>query len=136
LMSDTFARRWERHGRESTELTVCTRDRHGLCGDIAGTLASHGIEILSAELNTREDGVALDVFMLREAAPHHAIDVHRYPAIDRAPRKAIAGESDIAGLVERWRIKNGPRNRTAINHGQQRNPQPVSGDKESAPAPN
>jgi len=134
LMSDTFARRWERHGRESTELTVCTRDRHGLCGDIAGTLASHGIEILSAELNTREDGVALDVFMLREAATHHAIDVHRYPAIDRALRKAIAGESDIAALVERWRIKNAPRNRTAINHGHQRNLPQVAGDNEASQA--
>ena len=134
LKSDTFARRWERNGRESTELTVCTRDRHGLCGDIAGTLASHGIEILSAELNTREDGVALDVFMLREAATHHAIDVHRYPAIDRALRKAIAGESDIAALVERWRIRNAPRNRTAINHGHQRNLPQVAGDNEASQA--
>ncbi len=134
LKSDTCARRWERNGRESTELTVCTRDRRGLCGDIAGTLASHGIEILSAELNTREDGVALDVFMLREAATHHAIDVHRYPAIDRALRKAIAGESDIAALVERWRIRNAPRNRTAINHRHQRNLPQVASDNEASQA--
>src|SRR5258705_1038995 len=134
LKADTFARRWERNGRESTELTVCTRDRRGLCGDIAGTLASHGIEILSAELNTREDAVALDVFMLREAATHHAIDVHRYPAIDRALRKAIAGESDIAALVERWRIRNAPRNRTAINHRHQRNLPQVASDNEASQA--
>jgi [protein-PII] uridylyltransferase len=115
LRSDTFARRWVRHGRESTELTVCTRDRHGLFADIAGTLAAHGIEILSAELNTREDGIALDVFMLREASTQHAIDMQRYAAIERALRKAIAGESDIAALVERWRTKNAPRKRKIIS---------------------
>src|SRR5260370_32657947 len=134
LKADTFARRWERHGRESTELTVCTKDRHGLCGDIAGTLAAHGIESLSAELNTREDGIALDVFMLREAATHHAIDVHRHSTIDRALRKAIAGESDIAALVERWRIKNAPRKLTAINNGHQRNLPQVAGDNEASQA--
>ena len=132
LKPDSFARRWERHGRESTELTVCTRDRHGLCGDIAGTLAAHGIEILSAELNTREDGIALDVFMLREASTHHAIDEQRYSAIDRAMRKAIAGESDIAALVERWRVRNAPRKHTNINQGRQRNLPQVACDNEAS----
>jgi len=113
LKSDTFVRRWLRCGRESTELTVCTRDRHGLCADLAGALAAHGIEILSAELNTREDGIALDVFMLRQASTHYAIDMERYPAIERSLRKVIAGESDVAALVERWRISNAPRKRNA-----------------------
>ena len=115
VQSDIFARRWMRYARESTELTICTTDRHGLCADIAGVLAAHGIEILSAELNTREDGIALDVFILREASTHHAIDMQRYPAIERSLRKGIAGESDIAALVERWRIKNAPRKRSAVS---------------------
>ena len=113
LGPEIFVRRWTRYGRESTELTVCTRDRHGLCADIAGALAAHGIEILSAELNTREDGIALDVFMLREASTHHAIDMERYPAIERSLRKAISGEADVAVMVERWRTRNAPRKRTA-----------------------
>ena len=58
-----------RYGRESTELTVCTRTIDTVCALTSpGALAAHGIEILSAELNTREDGIALDVFMLREAS--------------------------------------------------------------------
>jgi [protein-PII] uridylyltransferase len=113
LNADTFARRWTSHGRTTTELTICTRDRHSLCADIAGSLAAQGIEILSAELNTREDGIALDVFILREASTHHAIDMTRYPVIERALRKAIAGDSDIGALVERWRTKNAPRKRKA-----------------------
>lgn len=132
LKSDVFVRRWTRYGRESTELTVCTRDRHGLCADIAGALAAHGIEILSAELNTREDGIALDVFMLREASTHHAIDMDRYPAIERSLRKAIAGESDIAAMVERWRTRNAPRKRNAVGHASPRNPPQVACDNEAS----
>lgn len=132
LKSDVFVRRWMRYGRESTELTVCTRDRHGLCADIAGALAAHGIEILSAELNTREDGVALDVFMLREASTHHAIDAQRYAAIERSLRKAIAGESDISALVERWRTRNAPRKRSAVSPTGPRNPPQVACDNEAS----
>ncbi len=134
LKADSFARRWERLGRESSQLTVCTRDRHGLCGDIAGTLAARGIEILSAELNTREDGIALDVFILREAATHHAIDIQRYSAIDRALRKAIAGESDIAALVERWRVRNAPRKRNITIQGHQRTLPQIACDNEASRA--
>ena len=129
-----FARRWVRHSQGSTELTICTRDRHRLFADIAGTLAAHGIEILSAELNTREDGIALDVFMLREASTHHAIDIQRYPAIERTLRKAIAGESDIAALVERWRTRHAPRKRKSTLHARPRNLPQVVCDNEAAGA--
>ncbi|MDQ3667862.1 MAG: [protein-PII] uridylyltransferase [Acidobacteriota bacterium] len=132
LKSDVFVRRWVRYGRESTELTICTRDRHSLCADIAGALAAHGIEILSKELNTREDGIALDVFMLREASTHHAIDPQRYPAIERSLRKAIVGESDIAALVERWRTRNAPRKRNAVSHAGLHNLPQVACDNEAS----
>jgi [protein-PII] uridylyltransferase len=132
VTSEIFARRWMRLGRESTELTVCTKDRHGLCADIAGALAAHGVEILSAELNTREDGIAIDVFMLREASTHHAIDLQRYPAIERSLRKAITGESDVAALVERWRTRNAPRKRNVARDAGPRNPPQVACDNEAS----
>jgi [protein-PII] uridylyltransferase len=132
LESDIFARRWMRYARESTELTICTKDRHGLCADIAGALAAHGIEILSAELNTREDGIALDVFMLREASTHHAIDIQRYPAVERTLRRAIAGGLDIAPLVERWRTRNAPRKRNAVGPAGLRNLPQVACDNEAS----
>jgi [protein-PII] uridylyltransferase len=130
--SETFVRRWMRYGRESTELTVCTKDRHGLFADIAGALAAHGIEILSAELNTREDGIALDVIMLREASTHHAIDPERYPTLERSLRKAIAGASDIAAQVERWRTRNAPRKRNSASLAGRPNPPQVTVDNEAS----
>jgi [protein-PII] uridylyltransferase len=132
LKSQLFAHRWLRHSPASTELTICTQDRHGLFADIAGTLAAHGIEILSAELNTREDGIALDVFMLREASTLNAIDIQRYEAIERSLYQAIAGESDIAALVERWRTKHAPRKRNSSQHSRQRNLPQVVCDNQAA----
>ncbi|HEX8136986.1 MAG TPA: [protein-PII] uridylyltransferase [Pyrinomonadaceae bacterium] len=134
LKTDILAWRWLRHGRSSTELTICTRDRHALFADLAGTLAAHGIEILSAELNTREDGIALDVLMLREASTHHAIEMHRYGAIERALRRAVAGELDTAALVERWRTKNAPRRRSTVRHVRQRELPRIACDNESSQA--
>jgi [protein-PII] uridylyltransferase len=115
-----FKALWLQSGSDGTELTICTRDRYGLFADIAGTLAAHGIEILSAELNTREDGVAVDVFMLRGAATHHAVEEYRRAPIERALRDSIAGESDVSALVERWRTNNAPRRRSALAHARRR----------------
>ena len=120
LKSDILALRWTRPGNASTELTICAQDRPGLFADIAGTLAAHGIEILAAELNTRYDGIALDVITLREAPTHHAIDVHRYAGIEASLCKAINQETDVAALVERWRTKNAPRKRVIANHARRR----------------
>lgn len=98
-------------GKTLTELTMCMRDRHGLFADIAGTLTTQGVEILRAEINTREDGIAIDVFIVRAAATHQAIEEHRWLRIEHALRAAIAGESDVAALVERWQTRHVPRRR-------------------------
>lgn len=129
-----FVAAWRQRGSSSTELTVCARDRHGLFADIAGTLAAHGCEILSAELNTREDGVAVDVLLLRSAATHQAIEEYRHAGIERALGDGVAGESDVAAMVERWRTKNAPRRRSALAHARRRKPLPrVACDNDASP---
>lgn len=127
-----FKALWRRHGSASTELTVCARDRQGLFADIAGTLAAHGIEILSAELNTREDGVAVDVFILRRAATHQAVEEYQHAPIERALGAAIAGESDVAATVERWRTNNAPRRRSALAHARRRRLPRVACDNDAS----
>jgi [protein-PII] uridylyltransferase len=132
VKTEGFACRWARHGSNSAELTVVARDRHGLFGDLAGTLAANGIEILSAELNTREDGIAIDTFILRQASTRHAVEEHRYQAIERALRQAIAGELDVATLVERWGTRNAPRKRTKVIPARRRNMPQVICDNETS----
>jgi [protein-PII] uridylyltransferase len=130
LQSEIFKASWAQPGRTISELTICTRDRHGLFADIAGTLTAQGIEILSAEINTREDGIALDVFMLRVAATRQAIDEHKRISIENALRSAIKGESDVAALIEKWRTQHAPRRRQPATDTRQRNlPQVVCDNK-------
>jgi [protein-PII] uridylyltransferase len=124
--------RWLTNCSEFSELTVSVRDRHGLFADIAGSLAANGVEILSAELNTREDGIAIDVFALRQASTRMAVDTHRYTAIDRALRRAISGESNVAELVARWQSQNAPKNSQPGLNAHRRNLPKVVLDNESS----
>ncbi len=94
LGEDAFVRRWRQDGA-ATLLTVCARDRRGLFADIAGTLAAQGVEILAAEVNTRDDRFAIDVLALRAAATGQAVEEHRYASVERALRAAVRGEAAV-----------------------------------------
>lgn len=109
LRGDVIICHWSSHSSGDTELTICARDRRGLFADLSGALAAHGIEILSADINTRADGFAIDSLVLREAATHQAVLEHRQPAIERTLNAVIAGRQDVASMVERWRTRNAPR---------------------------
>jgi [protein-PII] uridylyltransferase len=125
---------WDRQNPTSTKLTVCAADRHALFADMAGTLAAHGVEILSAELNTREDGIAIDEFILRHAATRQAIEVHYYQKLEAALRKAAAGELNVAAMIERWESRNAPRKRRVLTPARWANLPRVLCDNEMSPA--
>jgi [protein-PII] uridylyltransferase len=110
LEQHALACRWQMHASaHASELTVVARDRRGLFADLAGALAAHGVEILSADLHTRADGIALDTLMLREAATHAPVTEQRRAAVERALAAAFTGRLDVAAAVERWRTHHAPR---------------------------
>lgn len=131
LKTDVVSTAWRQRGRAATELTICTLDRHGLFADLAGTLTAQGVEILGAELNTREDGVAVDVFVIRETATHHAPPDYKRVKIEQALIAAVKGELDVVALVEKWRTKSAPRRSKTIAARSPRTPQ-VVGDNDVA----
>jgi [protein-PII] uridylyltransferase len=52
----------ERPRRDACEVTIFTHDRPGLFSQMAGVLSLHDINILEAQVFTRTNGVALEVF--------------------------------------------------------------------------
>ena len=134
IKSESVASSWERQSPASTRLTVCTRDRHGLFADLAGILAANGIEILSAELNTREDGVAIDEFILRQAATRHAIEERHYQKLELAIAKAASGELNVEALIEKWLTQNAPRKRRSLSPARRRSLPRICCDNETSAA--
>ncbi len=81
--------------------TVATVDRHGLFARIAGALAVHGVQVVSADVSTSFDGIAVDQFRL--IGPNGVpIDLSK---VERDLRGMLVGSVDLAEkLAQRIRV--------------------------------
>ena len=86
---------------EFSEFMVVTRDQPGLFSKIAGALTANNLNILSARITTRDDGIALDVFRVSHLGDAGAIalDEDRWPRVEHDLERVLSGEQDIAALV-------------------------------------
>jgi [protein-PII] uridylyltransferase len=89
----------------ASDLVVVTRDTPGLFALIAGTLAAHGVNILSAQIETRADGLAVDTFHVNEPGGDAILDESRWEAVLRDLRRTLAGECSPEALL----VVRGPR---------------------------
>ena len=87
----------------SSELVVATRDVPGLFSIIAGTLASQGINILSAQIHTRADGIALDTFQVNDPFGEAVTEEARWRRTLEALRLVLRGEASVEDLLARRR---------------------------------
>ena len=78
------------------QIAVCARDTLGLFCKITGVLTLHGINILSAQVNTREDGIALDIFNVTEGESGQSINSRTCQQIEATLKMVMLGESDIS----------------------------------------
>lgn len=83
------------------DLHLCAPNRRGLFACVAGTLTAQGVNILSVQLNTRADGIAIDSFKVRDTAGEPITDPARWEQIDDAIRRGLCGELDVAAAVEK-----------------------------------
>ena len=82
----------------SSELVVATQDVPGLFSLIAGTLASQGINILSAQIHTRADGIVLDTFQVNDPFGEAVTEEARWRAHARgAAARAGAASTQRGG---------------------------------------
>jgi len=84
------------------EVTVVAADRPGLLARIAGALALSGLNILSAEAFTTEDGVAVDLFAV-EPAFRGEVDADRWRAVRTDLRRALEGRISLEHRVREKR---------------------------------
>jgi [protein-PII] uridylyltransferase len=90
-------------GRPDTYVvTVVAADRPGLLSMIAGALALAGLSILTAQVFTSEDGVAVDVFEVEGAFETDVGEV-RWLEFRRTLRRAIEGRLSLPYRVEEKR---------------------------------
>jgi [protein-PII] uridylyltransferase len=86
---------------EFSEFIVVTRDQPGLFSKIAGALTANNLNIISARITTRADGIALDVFRVShlKSAGGMEMEEERWLRVERDLEHVINGEQDIASLV-------------------------------------
>jgi [protein-PII] uridylyltransferase len=94
----------------SSELILCTWDRHMLLSKIAGALAAHSLNILRADLFLRTDQLVLDLFRVCTTDFEPVTDEKQTKAVGELIARACAGETiDFAALIaKRIRIEPEP----------------------------
>lgn len=78
---------------EADELVVVANDRPGLFAVVTGVLALRGIDVHDADIYTRSDGVAIEVFRVRGA--HGSVPDDRWQQIHRDIGGALEGRLDL-----------------------------------------
>ena len=82
-----------RPGDETDEVVVVARDRPGLFAVVSGALALRGADVHAAEIVTRPDGVAVEVYTVTGA--YGRITADRWDDIRRTISDALAGRIDL-----------------------------------------
>jgi [protein-PII] uridylyltransferase len=84
---------------------VCTWDRAGLFRKIAGSLSAAGLNILSAQIFTRSDGIVLDTLFVTDAKTGSLAGPEQRDKFEDVLKKALIGEDvDLPALIARQKI--------------------------------
>jgi [protein-PII] uridylyltransferase len=83
---------------------ICTWDRAGLFSKIAGTFSAVGLNILSAQIFTRTDGIVLDKFFVNDARTGNLASREQHEKFDDLLDRGLTGENiDLSALIARQR---------------------------------
>jgi [protein-PII] uridylyltransferase len=84
---------------------ICTWDRAGLFRKIAGSFSAAGLNILSAQIFTRSDGIALDTYCVADAITGNLAGPDQRDRFESVLHKALSGEEvDFPALIGRQKI--------------------------------
>jgi [protein-PII] uridylyltransferase len=87
----------------SSDLVVVTADVPGLFSLIAGTLASRNINIMSAQIHTRADGIAIDTFQVNDPTGEVVTSATHWARTLGTLRAVLTGEQRVESLLAQRR---------------------------------
>jgi [protein-PII] uridylyltransferase len=86
--------------RGCSAVKVCTWDRAGLFTKIAGSFSATGLNILTAQIFTRGDGIVLDTFFVTDARTGNLAGPEQRDKFEGLLNKALTGEEvDFHALI-------------------------------------
>jgi len=92
--------------RGYSAIKVCTWDRAGLFSKIAGSLSAAGLNILGAQIFTRNDGIVLDTFFVNDGRTGNLANRPQRDKFADLLEKVLAGEKiDLSALIARQIIR-------------------------------
>jgi [protein-PII] uridylyltransferase len=87
--------------RAYTAVQICTWDRSGLFSKISGCLTASGLNILSAQIFTRTDGIILDTFFVTDAKTGLLARGEEREQFEALLRRALTGQVNLSALIAR-----------------------------------
>ena len=86
--------------RGATLVTVYAKDQPGLFYRVAGAISLAGGNIIDARIHTTGDGMALDNFLVQDAAASPFADRHQLARLEAAVAAAVAGQEPLTARLE------------------------------------
>jgi [protein-PII] uridylyltransferase len=91
--------------RGCNAVKVCTWDRAGLFRKIAGSLSAAGLNILSAQIFTRSDGIVVDTLYVNDGRTGNLAGPEQRDCFEEVINRALTGEEvDFHTLILRQKI--------------------------------
>lgn len=87
--------------RGYTMVKICTWDRSGLFGKITGSLTAAGLNILSARIFSRTDGIILDTFFVNDAQTGTLVKKEERDCFERILNQVLNQGLELSGVIAR-----------------------------------
>ena len=87
---------------DHTEILLCARDQPQLLSSICGVLSVNDIDIFRADVNTRSDKIAIDVFQVTDVDGSPSLPEWKQKRVGQQLHEVASGASDVAGLFGRY----------------------------------
>jgi [protein-PII] uridylyltransferase len=91
--------------RGYSAVKICTWDRAGLFSKIAGSFSAVGLNILSAQIFTRSDGIVLDTFFANDARTGNLASREQREEFEKRLNTVLSeGEAELPALIAKQKV--------------------------------